>query len=162
MSLDTMKLGIKKWIQNELKLTVIYAEQSGPRPSKLPYVTIRLDSPTALGGADEQGELDDDGNVEIRGHRTMTVSIDIYGESAMSHMEALQISLGKVSVLDSLGEEYGIAVIDSLPIQNLTALLETKYEERAHMDVIIGYAKKVTDAVGIIEHVEINEQVIDI
>lgn len=162
MSLDNIKLGIKKWIQGELKLTVMFAEQSGPRPSKLPYVTIRLDSPTALGGADEQGELDDDGNVEVRGHRTLTVALDTYGPGALSIMETLQQSLGKVSVLDILSEEYGLAVIDTMPIQNLTALLETEFEERAHMDLIVGYAKAMTDHVGIIEHVEINDKIIDI
>ena len=109
---ETLKLGIKRWINEQAYLTAIFAENSNVRPSRLPYVTVRFDTQNSLGLHDEQKDISDDGIVEVRGHRTLTVGIDVYGETSISKMEELKNSLGKVTVINMLDDEYGIAIID--------------------------------------------------
>ena len=161
MSLSDIKLGLKRWMAGELGFTVIFADQDGPQPIPKPYATIRLDTQAAVGG-EEQGAVNGGGIVTVKGHRRRTAMLEIIGPNALSHMETIRDSLGKVTVLGTLYGTCGVSVIDSGTIQNLTQLLETKHEERASLDLILAYATEIEDEVGVIEHVEINENIIDI
>ena len=159
---EDIKLGLKEWINNEIFVTVVFSENSDVRPSRLPYATIRFDTQNSYGIRDEQKQVNDEGIVEIRGHRSLTVDINMYGSGSIQKMEDLKSSLSKETVLSNLNDKYGIAILDKGAIQNLSTLMETKYEERAQMDVLIGYATSIEDEVGIIERVEINEEIIDL
>lgn len=162
MSLNTVKLGLKKWLQETIYKTVIFAEQASPRPSKLPYGIIRIDSIDILGGQDWVKPADASGNQVVTGDREVTANIEIYGPGAHNLMETAQLSLGRPTVQENLWVTYGISIVDIEPIVNLNEVLETEWEERAQMNIMFYYRIQTTDEVGLIEQVEINDEIIDI
>lgn len=142
-------------------IPVIYADQAAPRPAK-PYGTIRLGVQRDLGLRDEFRELDELGVAEYLGQREMTVAMNIYGPGAMEQMQKAQASLSKETVLARFMGAFGIAILDAGDITNLTGFLEVSVEERAQMEVRIGYSVTTKDDVGWIETVEANDQIISI
>jgi len=161
-TVNTVKLAMKRWLQKETGLTVIFAEQAAPRPDKIPYATIRVDSLMTLGGSDELLPVDVTGVISMKGTRQLTVTCEIIGNGAYNLTEKALGSLSKTSVVERLESEYDMAIIDVGSIVNLTGLLETEWEERTQLDVLVAYAYEQDDDVGLIESVEINEEILDI
>ncbi|HCU25440.1 MAG TPA: hypothetical protein DF383_10525 [Deltaproteobacteria bacterium] len=158
-----IKTAFQEWLSQEAAglTSVIFADQAAPRPPK-PYGTVRLGVQRALGLRDEFRELDDLGIAEYLGQREMTVALNIYGPGALEQMHQAQASLSKQSVLDRFIGTYGIAILDAGDITNLTSFLEVSDEERAMMEVRIGYSVSTNDDVGWIETVEVNDQIVEI
>lgn len=161
MTEQELKFAIYEWLSSELGITVIYADQNAPRPDK-PYATIRIISENKLGGNDEGATVDDDGIQSFCGQREAAVSLNIYGEDAFDSMKLALNSLSKPSILEDFFYNDDIAILNKGDILNLTDVLETEFEERAQMDLLVGYAEEYTDDVGYIETVELNEEVISI
>jgi len=162
MALNDAKLGLKKWLQDVTKLTVIFADQAAPRPSVLPYCTLRVDTVTPLGGQDEMQSALGTGKQRTYGVRDATVLVEIIGPGAYAKLEAAEATLSLPTKRETLWAGYGVSVIDTLSLVNATELLETEFEERAQMELRIYYAIEAEDETGLIEQVEINQEVIDI
>lgn len=134
-------------------VTVIFSDQNAPRPVDYPYAVIRLDSIIQL-GYDEVREIDVDTNLAtIGGQRRATVNIDYFGPRPMENIMKAFNSLEKRS-LNDIFYDAGIAYTEKNDVKNLTAMLETKYEERASFDFYIGFAENFEDDLGVIESVE--------
>jgi hypothetical protein len=161
-TVNSVKLGMKRWLQKETGLTVIFAEQAAPRPEKQPYATIRVDSLTPLGGMDESFPVNASGVIPMKGTRQITVTCEIIGNGATNLMERAQASLSKASWVEWFHGDYEISIVDAGAVNNLTGLLETEWEERAQMDVLVYYPYEQEDDVGLIETVEINGEYYDI
>lgn len=156
--LATIKEGLRSWIENELKITTIYAEQFRIRPQKSPYSTIRIGVISRYGFMDENQEVDNAGIAKVDGHRNAVVAIDINGTGANELALQLQASASKATVLSTLWNSYGIALLDRGSITNITELLETDGLERAVFEIRIGFAVQFDDNVGLIEHVELTAE----
>ena len=96
----------------------------------------------------------------------MVVSVQIFGNTQIHRPMAYQLaidlnaSLSKITVLDRL-RSSGVAVFNQGEVDNITALEETEFEERAAFDVLLGVAENVVDDPGIIEHVNLENDVHD-
>lgn len=148
-------------VQAPLTIPVVFADQAAPRPQK-PYGLIRLGVEQRVGLRDEMRGLDRFGVTEYVGHRMMTVTLDMFGDGAFEQMGQARGSLAKQLVLDRFFYTYGIAIIDDGNITNLTNYLEVISEERARMEVRIGYSMTTKEDLGWIETVEVNDRIVQI
>ncbi|NIQ92379.1 MAG: hypothetical protein GWN93_26735 [Deltaproteobacteria bacterium] len=162
MGLNDVRLGLKRWLQKEIGATVIFAEQGAPRPSSFPYGSLRIQSINQVGGDDALRDVDAQGKQKTYGVRSAVFGVAVYGPGATALLEKALGSLHKPTVREELYYTYGISAIDDEGIINLTELLETDWEERAQMDLMVMYAIEQEDDVGLIEKVEINDVIYDI
>jgi len=100
---------------------------------------IALTAFAVTGGASQAGiaivEVQDTDGFELLGLRQITASINVYGEDAQAAIGRLHGALELPEFLDELrAAELGIA--NSPAVDNLTAIVETSFEDRFHMDVI--------------------------
>lgn len=155
-SVNIIKLAMKKWLNQELGFTWVFEEQAQPKTPARPYGTIRYNDSGRIGFDDYKGAVNAAGIITIKGIRSGIVSLNIYGTDALEKMELTRDSMFKEGTHSLLWDTYGISLMSVDNIQNLTGLLETDFEERAQMDVMINYAREITDNVGLIEHVNID------
>lgn len=128
-----------------------------PRPS-LPYFSMKITTPGSRYGDDtKQNVLDKDGNQtsvwNSGGPRKMTVSFDCYAKShedAYNLMGLWQGSLDEENIQSFL-RAAGISVLIIGTVADLSQLLNTGYEGRAHMDCQFGLAMNLTSDLGVID-----------
>jgi hypothetical protein len=129
--------------------------QNEPRPA-LPYFGMKILVPGAKFGDDSKQYVS--GTVwNSGGVRTMTISFDCYGnshEEAYNYMALWQTSLDLENVQADL-RQYGIAVELIGTVADLSALLNTGYEGRAHLDCTFHIAMNLTSDLGAEESVEV-------
>lgn len=154
----SIKLAIYNVVRRELDVTTIWADQSEVRPER-PYASIRLTSGPIVVGSDE-GREPVSGQFTVEGLRQLVMSVQAFGDSAIERMSKLQTALSKDSVVEEL-DASGIAVYDVGAVQNLTALLENRFETRAQMDLSMYVTDAEVDDTGYIEDVEVTNEVND-
>src|SRR5262249_29311933 len=145
------------WLKAATGVTCIWAEQSGPQP-KPPYCTLRIDGPRRLGGADEIRQAADCRGVRqsAGGPRQLTPQCQAYTAgtngraTARELLTKAQLQLALPSVRDRLSE-VGLSVIDEGNVQNVSTVLETKWQGRAALDVRLGCADTTAEQVESIE-----------
>lgn len=165
---------LRTWFKRESGLNVIIADQGTPRPAR-PYASIRfVVAGQRLGNSVDETRiafipavLDNPGTPLVNearaayheatttGMRSATASLNIFGPSAQSLMAKVRDSLDRPDVI----EEFDIAEISHIGegnIQDLTALEETEYLERAQMDLNIGFVAESVKEIGIIESAEVS------
>lgn len=144
---------------------VIWAEQSGSCP--LPaFITLRLGELLALGAFDELVTETDllrpaGTEVELRaeGLREFAVSVQAFGPSTTGNatgravLAKCQTALMLPSVRTALAAA-GITPFDIGPVQNVTALVHTKFEGRAILEVRFYVRDSISEYTGYIETVE--------
>ena len=114
---------------------VIWAEQNAPQPSNFeppesPYITLRMASLTPQ-GQDFWSNVDDaTGKAKVGGVRRFTLEVNHYGPGSFAMLEALYGSL-IFPEYQKLLNDVGITQLDRFPVQNLTGLDDTQFEERA-------------------------------
>lgn len=154
-----IRLGIYNWIKDELKDTaigpekVIWANQEGPRPSR-PYVLMDLVTGPVQNQRDEKRAVSP-GVVDVTGHRTVTVSVDAFGQESDELSMQLHSSLEKETIQGQL-YTYGISVVRQESVEEKSLRLETKFEKRYGFDVIFNCVSSVRDEPGFIEKVEVS------
>lgn len=132
-------------------------EPNTPRPG-LPYMGMKIITPGARFGDDDKTNVPDaDGKGttvwNTGGPRKMTVSFDAYGnshEEAYNLMSLWQTALDEENT-QALLRETGIAVWIIGTVADLSQLLNTGYEGRAHMDCQFGLAMNLTSDLGAME-----------
>lgn len=135
--------------------TVILANPNAPQPSK-PFWMVRLQSTGAYGMA-EHTAPNATGTAKVIQTKRLTVNVQRFSDVRGSSLEKLQdfkLNLEKTSVRNTFAAQK-IVAYDSADVQDVTALLDNaKYEDRASIDVFIGYRASTTDNVGLIETVK--------
>lgn len=127
---------------------------------KLPYPfgTIRILNTVKIGW-DAISPVDPDtGIAPIGGQRKLIVQVDYYGKNPLGEINKAYSALEKVTVQWAL-QAAGLAIFEKGIVQNLTGMLETKFEERASFDLTLGFAETVKDDLGIIETAELTETI---
>jgi hypothetical protein len=130
---------------------VMWAEENAPAPD-VKHVILRITGLPKV-GQDESNFRDQSGILTITGNREFTLEVQTYGAGAQAQATAIDSAVEKPSVLQGLRDD-GIAYVDSAPVQNLTYLVETRYRERAQVDMRFRIAESQTDDVGYFDHVE--------
>lgn len=133
-----------------------------PRPPR-PFVTVKVLTPAARYG-DDGVWVDDAGVGWIGGVRGMTVSFNCYGESheeAYGYLALLQARLGGDAVVQGVLGGAGIAVWSPGAVADLSQLVNTAYEGRAHLDVTFGIASNLPVDLGNIQKAAVSGTVAD-
>jgi hypothetical protein len=136
--------------------------QNWPRPS-LPYVGIKITTPSAKTGDDDKRNVPDGaGNPTTTwnsgGVRKMTVTFDCYGrthEDAYNYGATIQSALDLEDVQEFL-RRSGIAVWIIGTLADLSQLLNTGFEGRAHLDCTFGIAANISSNIGEMDSVEVD------
>lgn len=170
MTNDELKQIIYTWFVKASGLdpiAVIFANQRGDQPDP-PYGTINILSGPKILGDDEERQPDvgdTSSDVNICGQRRMLFSLNIFSNldpqrpgginkpGALQRMSDVLSSLELPSVFQSLNGQ-GVTINDRGEVQNLTALLETDWQERSQLDVTFGYASNIGDQPGSIDTVD--------
>lgn len=92
--------------------------------------------------------------VATEGMRKAIASINIFGENALDTLAKVRDSLDRPDVSENFALA-GISHLDETQVNDLTALQETLYEERAQMDLTVTFVAGSEVDVGTIESVRI-------
>jgi len=138
---------------------VVWREQSAALPAR-PAIGLKIISgPDEVGSFDDVMDAGDDTNVNVGGHRTYSISIQVFGNGDVGSSNAYQIatnihsSLKRPTILEGL-RRSGLSVHEIGTVQDISFLEESEYEERAQLDILIGVASNVEDQPSFIETVD--------
>lgn len=132
--------------------TVFYGEPNGPRPPS-PSVRLKIIAGPTLIGLDEVTSVPDNPNdFNLQGPRELTLSVMATGATAHQLASDLITSLSDPNVQDSLWAS-NLTSLSTSPIRDVSALVETKWEERFQFDVELMATEQTTIQPGVIESV---------
>lgn len=132
---------------------VIMAEPevvNSPRPAK-PYFSVKIMT-GAMRYGDDVPDAQTGDTVNYGGPRGLAVSFNVFAlshEDALSYMTYWQARLDQPDVQEAL-RAAGIAVWQIGAVADLSILVNTGYEGRAHMDCVFGLAANSVVTVGTI------------
>lgn len=139
----------------------IILPQAGERP-EVPYGAVSMltgpNSPHTL--EEERFEVEGDKLfVNTGGQRDLTVTLNIYGEDALDKLVSVRDMMKTVNfrydfanITRQLGFE--LALVDVATIQDLSALLQSDYEERAAMDLVFRGSECVREEIVSIDEIK--------
>lgn len=149
---DQIYMFLFGWIKAESGMTVIKANQKGPRPPR-PYVSVLfINANSRIGSVMDQQRSTDTGTVLTEGARKAVASINIFGETANETLSKVRDSLDRPDVIASFAQ-MGIAHLSEDGPNDLTELEETAFEERSQMDLMISFVASSEVDVSTIENV---------
>lgn len=151
MNVSTLKTRLYTLIQPILGGTVIWADQTGPRPA-LPYSTMRLGVITTV-GEPNYSDVDNAGVQTVITARESVLNINRFGVDSVATIETLSDKLLLNSNLDKFSV-LEVAIFDMSAVTDIAQLLNgIAIEPRASVDVSIRWQSNQLDTVGIIETV---------
>jgi hypothetical protein len=138
--------------------------QNSPRPT-LPYISMKITSPAIKQGDDDKRNIPTvapappgpSNTWNSGGQRKMIVSFNAYGrshEEAYNYMTLWQSALDLETTQGDL-RNNGIAVWLMESVADVSQLLNTGYEGRAHLDVTFGIASNISQTLGEMDSVEV-------
>lgn len=159
MSLDfnVIRTNLYNWAIANIPegMPAIYLYPNSPRPT-VDYLSLYISSVTQIGWDYTQDPLDDSGIAQMVGDREFTLQCQAYGGDPLTVMENLRTSLQKQTVLDTL-RLVGIVFVNWFPINDVTELVDSRFEQRASMDILFRIANVYTDNLGVIDTVVLEE-----
>ena len=138
-------------------MPVIWLYPNAPRPT-VDYVSLYISTVTQIGWDWTQDPLNDSGVSQMVGDREFTVQAQAYGGDPVTILNNLRTSLQKQTVLDSL-RAVGIVFANWFAINDVTELVDSRYEQRASFDILFRIADVYTDTLGVIDTVNIQETI---
>lgn len=158
INIETVKTNLYAWAVANLPtgypVTMYY--ENAPRP-ETDYVTLNIINYVMIGQDYTPRPQDSPGNVEQVGDREFTVQLQAYGGNVFDILESLRFSLQKQTVLDTLATN-GIVFVQQFPIQDITELVNSRFEKRTTMDILFRIGQTYGDVLGSIDTVEIQEE----
>jgi hypothetical protein len=153
MDIAPIKKALYDWAVRVTGGTAIFEYGDGPKPGK-PFVTMNIIGPLKAGFTDSvRGKDTGDLDFEQTGQRAFTVSVNVYDDSdAISWASKLQTSLDNPVEIDTFARA-DIGLGDAGDVNDLTEILETKYERRAQFDFTIFVASNIDFTNDVIETV---------
>ena len=140
----TINTAIKDFLTTYGSAFATQAENNRPRPS-LPYFTFRTASLVPIGN-DSVLTPNEDGVAETIGDREFTISIQYFGDNAVGKLDYLYTCLTKEKVKSDFEVAGFVFVMLIGNINNISELLDSKFEERASMDLLCRVASVIEDA----------------
>lgn len=136
LPLTTIKSALYAWLTQATGLPVIWQFQNAPEPSTAFISVNPITNISRIGLDDELIPDDTTGVGHVAAHRTITASITACGDGALAALAAAQDKLEALSLYDPWFYANGLSC-RSGDIRNLTGLKNSRYEQRAQMDVKI-------------------------
>ena len=134
---------------------LIWSNGNGERPP-LPYLTMKIDSITQI-GQDDITEPADDGVVTFWNNREFTLSLQGFGEESIIELERIYNAI-KLEEIHILAMSKDLYIIESMPIQDITELLDSQYfEQRYSMDIRFRTASSLTESFEWIDKVNVEQ-----
>lgn len=159
MSIDfsTVKTSLYTWATANVPsgMPVILLYNNAPRPV-IDYVTIYVSTVSQIGWDYVRPPLTTAGISEQVGDREFTCQIQAYGGNPLNVLNNLRTSLQKQSVLDTL-RANGIVFADWYPVNDITELVDTRFEQRASLDILFRIADIYDETSGVISTVSLEE-----
>lgn len=154
---ETVKTNIFNWVVANVpvNMPVTFYYENSPRPTS-PYVTINLSTINQIGWDWTPNPTDNAGDVDIIGDREFTIQLQAYGGDPFTVMENLRSSLQKQAILDTL-RLVGIVFVNWFAINDITELVDTRFEKRTQMDVLFRIAQDNNETLGTIATVHVEE-----
>jgi hypothetical protein len=94
------------------------------------------------------------GVFNVAGTREFTLSLNCYGDSALERANFVGSSIEKPTVIEKFAVA-GLVVVRVEQVNDLSKLMDNAYETRAQVDIKFRLAQVVEDEIGIIETVEL-------
>jgi hypothetical protein len=141
-------------------MPVVYYYPNAPRPN-VDYVSLLISSVNQIGWDYVPQPDDNPGVVEQVGDREFTMTIQAYGGDVLTVLNNLRTSLQKETVLDTL-RASGVVFVNWFSINDITDLVDSRFEQRATMDVLFRIADEYLDTLGTIGQVELEEEILNI
>jgi hypothetical protein len=156
---------VRAWVRDSLSLPdgkVILQDQTGQELTP-PYATVRISTSSKPFGTDFADSVTDlaraqgqEVELSTTGPRNILAAINVYtlgafgGAGATAMLANARDRLELDSVVAAFGAA-GVAVVDTSDVQNLSALLETNFQGRAHLELTLGASSSDSERVGFIE-----------
>lgn len=158
---EAVKTSLYDWAVSVVPtgMPVIFWEPNAPRPT-VPYITLFLSSITAVNQDYSAPGADNLGNIAMSGDRQFTLEVQGYGNDPLTVLENIRSSLQKQTVLDTL-RVSGIVFYQSLTINDISDLVDSQYERRAQLDILMGIAQVYSDNPGYFSTIEVDEEYIN-
>jgi hypothetical protein len=173
MTTETLRQAIREWLVQVTGLAdekVLVLRPGGPRQD-LPYMTVRLATMGEKVGQDETVVIEAVGGeaaIRIQGERRSSVELEVYGkpwngtdpgDNVEDFLEAVRSGFND-PLNQILADTLGIAVLDVGTTLDVAELLDTDFEERAQLEMTVGYVE-CKDLIGpaaggTIENVDVN------
>lgn len=141
--------------------TVIRAEamvgEGAIRPNG-PFVTVKLIAGPNDYTIDEVQVFDENNQMELRGAKWFTVSIQAFRETAMNAVMDIKTQLKNPDIIDFLRNNAGISVTNRGGVTDLSQQFETGFEERFQVDISFAAGFTANTTVGIIESANVESE----
>lgn len=159
LDFNVVKTNLYSWASAVVPngMPIIFYEPNAPRPV-VPYVSLYMTSIITVNQDYSSPESDLLGFIDMKGDRQFTLQIQCYGSDPLTVLENMRISLQKQTILDTL-RENGIVFYQSISITDISALIDSEYEKRAQMDVLLGIGQTYSDNPGYFDTIEIEEEI---
>lgn len=125
------------------KHPVIWLDSDGPRP-KGAYVSMKI---TPISSTENDEYINQaDGSIKQIARKTYNLSIQAYRDGAFDILEKLKKNLRKTSYTDKFsmdmrGDDYKMNIGFTNDVADLTAIIETNFEERASLEITLNYGE---------------------
>jgi len=155
----TRENALHAWIQAILiGITVIWEHEGGRRPDA-PFASLDiLAGPQSTGPGEQRWEAEDVFALALR--KRATLSVSTFGGNALvmatTVEDALQLPAHQATL-----RQAGFAVWGHDGPRDISALMDTRHEGRAVIDIFIAWAETATDTPGEIQKVDISSGVCD-
>lgn len=169
---ETIDDGIYDWLVALLpSVSVIWANQNIPQPS-YPYLSLLRNAFIELGGVPEKRYTTDLGQpagdeieIEATTMAEFTLSIQAHVDAgagandpainAVALLGKVGASLGLLSVQRNFQDNLGLAIVERLPVQDISLVVNDEWISRAALDVRLRLRTSITERVGYIDKVEL-------
>lgn len=153
LDLTLQKKAIYEWAKQELEMEFIWSDQNAHRPNK-PYGSMKIIPGFSKIGATDNITHKLDGVFNVAGTREFTLSLNCYGDSALERANFVSSSIEKPTVIEKFSVA-GLVVVKVEQVNDLSKLMDNAYETRSQIDIKFRLAQVVEDEIGIIETVEL-------
>lgn len=154
---DNVQNALYGWVSSlQISRPVIWYYPNAPRPERS-YISLNISTFNQMGWDYIPRPTDNPGNVILKGDREFTLSVQAYGEQPMQTLELVRTSLQTESVRSYL-RSNGLVYFGKESIIDITTLLDSRYEQRASMDLFFRIGQEYADMLGTIATVEVTEQ----
>ena len=139
------------WLDSLASEQIVWTKQKAPAPTSA-YLALNF---TVLAVSEGDGfERIQSGSVRtLIQRRQATLNIQAFGDGAVDRLWSIKDSIYLESSLEVI-KDSNLSIIRDENVADLSLLLDTQIQERASMDLIIGYTKTVADGTNWIEVVE--------
>lgn len=168
--LDILKAALVGILQDATGIMpFIFEDQAGPRPESGNYGTLKLITPLVMEGQDSESYVANGTSTTVKteGQRELILSVNIYREDAFQKMALLQSKIQSRHFREKArfaakAQGQSFAFIDALSIQDLSALLNSNYEQRAQMDIRIRVVSSLSENLETVGQVALDGNVKDV